>query len=1168
VSSVERTSAAVGPAPSSSPNTAAGSPRWSREVARVLGFALLYAGAVLVGRATRLPGSELALVWPAAGVSFLWLASSWSRPRALVVDVGLLAVVTIGVTLTTGTSVVLAIVLGPANVVQAGVGCWVYRRLRAGDSGWSVRQVEHLWALLLAGTAGALAAGLIGPSAIAEVQGSPVLRTWGIFVLRNAVSAFVIAAVGLRGRWRLARERPSVRRLVELVAWAVATVAATGGVFGIDHGLPLGFLVLPMGVWAGKRLPTTFATASMSLVGCFAIVTTMLGLGPFGNGSPLVRVVLVQLFVALLVALTLLLGLVRDERELLIAHLRRERSLAHDQAELLATVIDGTSDGIVVVDELGRYVIQNPAAREMFDFEGVAGDRRSMLASLTMSRPDGTSIAAHDLPASRALNGEEVDSEELVLTSLDGATRKVISMSARPITDGDGTRRAVTAFRDITLAHEQSAAVADARDLLAAVLEAATEQSVVGTDREGRITVFNTGAEQMTGWTAAEMIGGSPEVLHDLDEVIDRADELGLEPGFGVLVHGVTPSRPSTRLWTYRTREGHPLTVRLSVSAMAGADGEVVGYLGMATDVTLQLASEQLLADSELRFRSAFDTAPMGMALLSLDAADPGRILSVNPRMCDFLGREPGELLELGILELLHPDDIEGSASVLSTLVTLETEHATREVRFRRPDGVSVWASASASAVRPLGDEPPYLILIVEDITMRRLAEEQLTRQALHDHLTGLPNRTLLVDRLGHALDAVARTGAQVGVLYLDLDGFKEVNDTAGHSQGDEVLLQVAARLEQAVRPSDTVARLGGDEFAIICPEVPDIGVLRRVADRVLASVDRPFVVGADSYVVTASIGMVTGSHRDDIDRVLADADEAMYAAKRGGKNRVTGYGSDLQVRAARSTRLLPELRRALREDELVMHGQPVVDLATGVIVAVETLVRWQHPERGLLAPSEFLDVVESSALMVPVGRRVLAESCRMAATWAEVLGPSAPTLHVNVSGRQLESGNLTADVLAVLERTSMPASRLVLELTETHVPQMADSLRRDLQSLRERGVRIAIDDIGTGYSSLTRLTELPVDILKIDVKFVAGVGRDPSCDAVVRAVLGIGTALGLSVVAEGVETPQQAASLQALGCDTAQGYLYSPPRPEGDLLRVLAAERIVPSSTPQRPRA
>lgn len=357
------------------------------------------------------------------------------------------------------------------------------------------------------------------------------------------------------------------------------------------------------------------------------------------------------------------------------------------------------------------------------------------------------------------------------------------------------------------------------------------------------------------------------------------------------------------------------------------------------------------------------------------------------------------------------------------------------------------------------------------------------------------------------------------------------------------------------------MARLGGDEFAVVCPNAQTTANLQVISDRILATLRAPVALSAGTFSIGASIGVRLSDGRSSPEELLHDADEAMYAAKKSGKNRSVTHDPDDTARGSRTTRLLPELHQALVAGEFVLHGQPVVDLATGRVIAVETLIRWQHPTRGLLPPAEFLDVAEASPLMVEIGRYVLARSCQMASEWSEVFGPDAPLVHVNVSGRQLETGSITRDILGVLHSSSLPAHRLVIELTETYVPLITDSLRRDLERLRERGVRIAIDDLGTGYSSLSRLTELPVDVLKIDRSFVAGMGVDRGCDAIVRGVLTIGQALGLSIVAEGVETPGQAAALVSYGADTAQGYLYSAARPQTALMDYIRSTITKPTA-------
>ena len=584
-----------------------------------------------------------------------------------------------------------------------------------------------------------------------------------------------------------------------------------------------------------------------------------------------------------------------------------------------------------------------------------------------------------------------------------------------------------------------------------------------------------------------------------------------------------------------------------------GPDGRPECVILGLSDITGTRRAELALADSEELFRLAFESAPVGMAMIGLSGTTTGRLLRVNSALGAFTRRTPEELQLLDLDAITHPDEAAANRIMIGRLGAGRLDGPPVEKRFRRADGGTVHGLLGLSFLPATADREACAICLIQDITAAKQAEAALLHQALHDPLTGLPNRNLLYDRIEHALAGSRRSGKPVGVLYLDIDGFKQVNDISGHAAGDELLVQTAARLRHTVRPGDTVARLGGDEFAIVCVDIDDLATLLGIAGRVLAGCGVPFQLTNCTHQVSASIGLQLTAAATDADQVLATADAAMYGAKSAGGNRIGAPRPDDQDRAGRAVRLRSELHRAVTGDEFVMYGQPLLDLATGHPVAVECLLRWHHPVRGVLPPSEFLAMAERSPTMFAIGRRVLSESCRMAAGWCERFGADAPNLHINVSGRQLESGHFSADVLNALASYAVPATRLVLELTETHLPAIADSLRDELDRLRERGVRIAIDDIGTGYSSLARITELPVDMLKIDLKFVAGLGVDRACDAVVRAVLSLGSTMGLSVVAEGVETPQQAELLRSYGCDTVQGYLYSPPRSETDLLQHLA---------------
>ncbi len=441
----------------------------------------------------------------------------------------------------------------------------------------------------------------------------------------------------------------------------------------------------------------------------------------------------------------------------------------------------------------------------------------------------------------------------------------------------------------------------------------------------------------------------------------------------------------------------------------------------------------------------------------------------------------------------------------------------------------------------------------------RKAFEDRLAHQSMHDPLTGLPNRLLFLDRLGLAVARCRRTRSQVAVLFLDLDRFKNVNDGLGHDAGDELLVAVARRLEAMLRPGDTVARFGGDEFTILCEDLPAESAAERsmeIAHRLLGVVSQPFVVRGTDTFVGASIGIAHASNGDERpEELLRNADAAMYHAKEGGRGRVDVFDETMRARALARHATENALHRALERGELRVFFQPVVALADARCVGAEALVRWQHPERGLIAPAEFVPLAEETGLVGELGAWVLAEAASHAAKW-QIGRDRGFLVSVNLSARQLAQPDLAERAAEVIDRTGVDPSNLCFEITESVLMDDADSVISVIERVRDLGVRLAIDDFGTGYSSLGYLKRFPIDIVKIDRSFVAGLGTDAGDVAIVSAVIGLAHALGLRVVAEGVETEEQLSELVMLGCDEAQGYFFAPPQPVQDLQDLLRKTR------------
>jgi diguanylate cyclase (GGDEF)-like protein/PAS domain S-box-containing protein len=578
-------------------------------------------------------------------------------------------------------------------------------------------------------------------------------------------------------------------------------------------------------------------------------------------------------------------------------------------------------------------------------------------------------------------------------------------------------------------------------------------------------------------------------------------------------------------------------------------DPDVRGLVSNLHDITDRKRADEALREAHERFQSAFENAPIGMALADLD----GVVLRANPAMGRILGRDGGDLPGHNIDAFTHPDDRDLSNFEMARLAYSDSESYRIEQRYLHADGHDVWASLNVSCVRDHGENPLYFIVQVEDVTESRALRERLAQAAIHDPLTSLPNRELFMDRLETSLNLAARDRRQVVVMFLDLDRFKLINDSLGHDVGDEILRAVADRLRSVMRASDTLARFGGDEFTVLCPENHDEKAAFRVAERLVGVMEDPIVLPSGEIFVSLSVGMALSSG-DTVSgaMLLRNADVAMYQAKDRGPARIEVYREANESHVISRLRTSNELHRALERDELELHYQPIVDLHTETLVAMEALVRWRHPTRGLLSPREFIPLAEDSGLIAPVGAWVLNEACQQIAEWTDRADSEEEAarlnIAVNISALQLGEPGFPRQVADALESSGVLADRLWLEITESALMRDPDDAVLVLQALRDLGLHLEIDDFGTGYSSLSYLQRFPVETLKIDRSFVDGMDRNSESVAIVRAIMSLGKSLGLSVIAEGVERTAEAAKLKALGCHLAQGYLYGSPLPASAL--------------------
>ena len=586
--------------------------------------------------------------------------------------------------------------------------------------------------------------------------------------------------------------------------------------------------------------------------------------------------------------------------------------------------------------------------------------------------------------------------------------------------------------------------------------------------------------------------------------------------------------------------DNYVLAITIAVAAMSILIlALLASYFGQR--LSAETATAQTLRESEQRYQNLYDLAPDAYITIAAD----GTITSVNQFCADYLGYSKEELLGTSAWIMVYEPDREWAQQLVAKIFREKLLTTEVEMRKVRKDGSVFWVRERSKLLLDGDGTGVALNMICRDVTQRRQMEEQLRQNALQDALTSLPNRVLFMDRLGFAVEHAKRNQDYLfAVLFLDLDRFKIINDSLGHLIGDQLLIAIAHRLKTCLRPIDTVARLGGDEFTILIENIQDVGDAIRVAQRVQAELKLPFTFDGQEVYTSASIGITLSNiGYDNPEDVLRDADIAMYQAKSQGSAHYQIFNQDMYARAVALLQLETDLRNALDRQEFRLQYQPIISLKTDKIVGFEALIRWQHPQSGLLNPADFIQAAEEAGLIARICEWVLRVACFDLRQWrSRFVSATALTISVNLSGKQFNQPNLIDQIEQILHQTNLEASSLRLEITEGAILDGADSAAKVLWQLRNLGVQLSIDDFGTGYSSLGRLYHFPIDGLKIDRTFVSGMANAPENLHIVETIVTLAHKLELDVTAEGVETADQLAQLRALQCEYGQGNFFSLP--------------------------
>ena len=826
---------------------------------------------------------------------------------------------------------------------------------------------------------------------------------------------------------------------------------------------------------------------------------------------------------------------------------RQQQFDALYQAEqFLDNIIENMPMALYVKDaETRKFLRVNQAAEALY-----GGPRENIIGKGDEALFSGELLEWHKRLENQAIeNDTSIEIPSLPFETLHQGTRQ-LHVQKFPIHDKHGKPEYLVGIaEDITEQETTQRLLQNSLAMQQAIFDSA-KVSIISTDTNGVIQSFNAGAEAMLGYSAEEMVGiNTPEVIHYPQEVIDRARSLSEEldqpiaPGFEVFVAKPRRGIPEELEWTYIRKDGSQVPVLLSVTSIINEEGDITGFVSVALDI-----SAQKQAEADLRLvASVFDNSIEGIMITAPDST----ILRVNQAFTDITGYTEQEAI--GQTPRLLRSDRHSQEFYEGLWHSLNSTGIWRgEIWNRRKSGEVFPEWSNICAIKDNHGKTIRYVNIFTDITEKKLSEERIHKLAHYDVITNLPNRTLFNERLEQALVYAIRQQQKMAVMYLDLDGFKLINDTLGHLTGDELLQQVATRLIDCLRSGDTVARLGGDEFAILLTDLAHRNDVAHVAEKILDTISSPYHLGAHEALISTSIGIsVFPGDGDDVTTLIRHADTAMYQAKEKGKNTYRYYTSEMNVAAMEHLMLRNELRQAMDRGELSLHYQPQVDLKSGEIFGAEALARWFRPDGESIPPGHFIAVAEESGLIIPLGIWVIRTACLQLKAWHEM---GHPHLHmaINLSRRQFNDPRLVNNVQTVLEETGVNPEYLEFEITESFLMESPDQTADILRQFKAMGIEISIDDFGIAYSSLSQLKHFPIDRLKIDRSFVRDIPEDKDDEAITSAIIAMGHSLNLRVIAEGVETREQLGFLSDQFCDEIQGYLFSKPLPADEFLALI----------------